>query len=335
MATVLAHSDEQAWLDWRRHGITATDVADAANGTYGGAYGVVARKLGLVTVEQNNAMQRGHLWQPRIADAVNALTGLHVVGEEMWCVHRDDEIVRATVDGFLAEWADATPDDLLGVLEVKTTGIGVRPNYDRWLDQVQWQLLATGLDQALIAHAVIEDAPDPEDSTPVSLKLTEVTADPMRQSHLRNIAGRLWDHVTAGTLPDPDDTSLELVKEVWSDADPDADDVSLVDLEHDIERLVQIKAAQKLVKAEHDEIEARIRHTIGEALAGESERYRVVVSNPANVLTAQAEDELCGLFPEFTRAALDRTEFKKAHKDIYDASTRPVGARRLTIKEKK
>lgn len=334
MATVLAQSDERAWLDWRRHGITATDVADAANGSYGGAYGVVARKLGLVTVEQNNAMQRGHLWQPRIADAVNALTGLHVVGEEMWCVHRDDDIVRATVDGFLAEWADATPDDLLGVLEVKTTGIGVRPNYDRWLDQVQWQLLAAGLDQALIAHAVIEDAPDPEDSTPVSLKLTEVSADPVRQHHLRNIAGRLWDHVTAGTLPDPDDTSLELVKEVWSDADPEADDVDLSELDNDIERLLQIKAAQKLVKAEHDEIEARIRHAVGEALAGESGRYRVSVSNPTKVLTADAEAELVAAHPEYRVTSLDRSQFKKDHKDIYEASTRPVGARRLTIKEK-
>ena len=64
-------TDEDRWLDWRKGGITATDVADAAQGTYGGAYGVVARKLGLITVEQNNAMRRGHIWQPRIADAVH------------------------------------------------------------------------------------------------------------------------------------------------------------------------------------------------------------------------------------------------------------------------
>lgn len=328
--------DEADWLEWRKGGITATDVADAAQGTYGGAYGVVARKLGLIEVEQNNAMRRGHLWQPRIADAVHALTGLYVVGEETWCVNSDDDMIRATVDGFLANFADASPDDLLGVIEVKTTGLGVRPNHDRWIDQVQWQLLATGLDQALIAHAVIEDAPDPEDSTPQSLRLTPLSADPVRQWHLLGVAQRLWAHIEAGTLPDPDEaTALDVVKQVHSDADPEADDVDLSDMEHDIARLLQIKDAQKLVKAEAEQLEARIRHTVGEAQGGYSPAYRVTVSNPTNVLTAEAEAELVAGFPEFTRTSLDRDAFKKAHPDIYKQSTRPVGARRLTIKETK
>ena len=131
-------TDEDRWLEWRKGGITATDVADAAQGTYGGAYGVVARKLGLITVEQNNAMRRGHIWQPRIADAVHALTGQFVVGEETWCVNSDNDMIRATIDGFLSPIDTADFDDVVGVLEVKTRGRGVRPNYDRHLDQMRW-----------------------------------------------------------------------------------------------------------------------------------------------------------------------------------------------------
>ena len=95
-------SDDEKRLQWRREGVTATDVADAAAGTYGGMYGVVARKLGRVTVEQNEQMARGHRWQPVIADAVHVLTGLYVVGEETWCQCTGDDRWRATVDGFLS-----------------------------------------------------------------------------------------------------------------------------------------------------------------------------------------------------------------------------------------
>ena len=65
--------DDTAWKEWRKAGITATDIADAANGTYGGAYAVVARKLDLLEPDaENDQMRRGHRWQPVIADAVNS-----------------------------------------------------------------------------------------------------------------------------------------------------------------------------------------------------------------------------------------------------------------------
>lgn len=328
--SVLEKPDEAAWLEWRRGGITATDVADAANGTYGGPYGVVARKLGLVTVEQTAQMQRGHDWQPRIADAVHVLTGRHVVGEEAWCEMDGDPMVRATVDGFLADFPDATPDDLLGVVEVKTRGRGTRPNRARWFDQMQWQMLATGMPAGLLAEAVIDDATDSCDS----IHLTELAADPVRQEHLRGVARRLWDHIEAGTLPDPDDSSaLDVVKAVWHDADPDAEPVDLADLEADIERLVRIRDSVKLVTDERDFLEAKIRNTIGEAVGGYAPRFKVTVSNPAKVLTTAAELELCAAHPEYVKPTLDRSAFKKDHKDIYDAATQAVGARRLTIKE--
>ena len=108
------HTDEHdEWLAWRKGGITATEVADAWCGTYGGAYTVVARKLGRIAPpQQTAAMDRGHRWQETVADAVHALTGQYVVGEETWCEHVDNARHRATVDGFLAPMADCSIDDV-------------------------------------------------------------------------------------------------------------------------------------------------------------------------------------------------------------------------------
>jgi hypothetical protein len=53
------------------------------------------------------------------------------------------------------------------------------------------------------------------------------------------------------------------------------------------------------------------------------------------VLTDAAEAELVEAWPEFSVTRLDRTAFKKEHKDIYSARSEPLGPRRLTIKEHK
>jgi len=323
--------DETEWLAWRREGITATDVADAAAGTYGGMYGVVSRKLGLVPpTEQNDAMRRGHRWQFKIADAVHALTGLYVVGEEhqVECAHRPQW--RATVDGYLSR-TEVTSNraDLWGVLEVKTTGLNVKPDRGRWLSQVQWQLLCTGLDMGMVAHAVIDDT----DDSIVSLRFTEVVADRMHQELLEELATEMLHHVQAGTLPDPDDGSaLEVVKSVWADVDDTADVADLSDLADELERLNDLGAAIKHAQAEKDAIEAVVRHRIGAGTSGTAPHFKVTVSRPAMVLPAAVERQLAEQHPEYTKRVLDRDLIKKDAPELYDASRQATGARRLTIK---
>jgi predicted phage-related endonuclease len=323
--------DETEWLAWRREGITATDVADAAAGTYGGMYGVVSRKLGLVPPpEQNDAMRRGHRWQFKIADAVHALVGLWVVGEEhqVECPHRPEW--RATVDGYLSR-SEVTSEraDLWGVLEVKTTGVNVRPDRGRWLSQVQWQLLCTGLDRGMVAHAVIDDS----DDTVVSLRFTEVQADRMHQELLEELAVEMLHHVRAGTLPDPDDGSaLEVVKSVWSDVDDTVDVADLSDLSDELQRLADLGAAIKHAQAEKDAIEAVVRHRIGAGTHGAADHFKVTVSRPAMVLPAAVERQLADEHPEYTKRVLDRDLIKKEAPELYEAHRQPTGARRLTVK---
>ena len=316
------------WLEWRKGGITATEVADAANGTYGGAYEVVAHKLGLLPpVEVNDAMQRGTRWQERIADAVHSLTGFFVVGEETWCEKHDNPMVRATVDGFLAESSEAEIDDVLGVVEIKTRGVNVHPPRGRWFDQVQWQLLATGLPVGIVAEVAIDDSED----TFRSMAIHEVEADEMRQAVLLEVALQLWAHVTYETLPEPDAGSLDAVKQVHSEAS--GAQVDLTDMADDVSRLAKVKTALKEVDDEAKTIEARIRDRMADATEGVCDGYVVKVSEPTRVLTDAAEDALVEAWPDYVVPKLDRARFKKELKDVYAAHTAPVGARRFSIKE--
>lgn len=318
---------EQEWLEWRKAGITATEVADSANGTYGGMYEVVARKLDLLPpVEVTAAMQRGHDWQERIADAVHALTELFVVGEETWCQHQEHDWIRATVDGFLAESAVAEMDDVLGVVEIKTRGVHVRPPRQRWFDQVQWQLLATGLPVGIVAEVAIDDDSD----TFRSLTVHEVEADEFRQAELVSIGEQMLAHIEAGTLPEPSASALDAVKAVHREAREG--EALIHDLSDEVARLDKLKQAVRDAEAESKALEAVIRDRIADATTGRCDGYTVSISQPGQVLTAEAERALCEQFPEFASPKLNRTKFKTEHKDIYQACTEPLGPRRLTIK---
>ncbi len=322
--------DDPAWHAWRDAGITATDVADAAAGTYGGAYGVVARKTGRMVVAPTALMGRGHRWQPVIADAVHVLTGMYVVGEETWCEHADDPRWRATVDGFAAHAPEATPDQLTAVVEIKTRGVHTTPNRARWAHQMQWQMHVTGQPRALLAEATIDDT----DDTCCGVRLEWVTADPWTQQLLVDTAEMLWGHVQAGTFPPPDTpAALDVVKAVHT-VDPLDDTTADLDaFTGDLARWHEIRDAVKAVTGERDILEARIREAVGDARHGAAPGWAVTISAPAKVITADAEAQLLAAHPELGRIVLDRDLAKAVEwRPIVDTYRRAAGARRLTVK---
>ena len=326
------HDDEQAeWLEWRKGGITATEVADAYCGSYGGAYSVLARKLGLIPPpEQTTAMERGQRWQETIADAVHALTGLYVVGEETWCEHVENRRYRATVDGFLAPVPDCGIDEVTAVLEIKTTGVGVRHNLDRTTMQVQWQMYVTGVPSAVIAIATIDDT----DDTCTGIRIVRLDADEFMQGELAAHADVLLDYLDAGELCEPETAAaLDDVKTVNASVDDDAETVDVSDLADDIARLHELKAAVKAVTDEQKLLEARLRDAIGHATTGTAEGWRVSISQPAATLTAEAEAAILAERPDLAKAVLDRDKAKAEAPELYESHRQPVGARRLTIKK--
>lgn len=133
---VLADSaDRAAWLEARRQGITATDVARLARGGTATWKAVHAEKAGMGRDFTNAAMQHGVDREPVILGFAKRMFGFDPFGG---LVAADDE------PRFLA-----TPDALRpgAVAEVKTTVKDWATLDDvpgRYLDQMLWQMRVTG-----------------------------------------------------------------------------------------------------------------------------------------------------------------------------------------------
>jgi putative phage-type endonuclease len=314
------------WLEWRRGGIGASDIASATMRMYGGGYKVVASKLGRIDEPATAAMERGNRWEQRIADVVHAATGLWVVGEQTWCQHPDHPRHRATVDGFLAPTPEATIADVVGVVEVKTVGRGRSAPWLYYSAQVQWQMWVSGLQRALLAVAEIDDVDD--ELIRVDLRWIDRAEDYVLQD-LVNLAEQLLAHVDAGTLPEPDAENLNIVRAVNRRADPDAESVDMDDMAGMVEQREAIRERVRVLEEEGDAIEARILHRLGAATVGRAGTWRVRLSQPANVLTSAGEQRLLAERPDLGRLVVDRERAKKD--GAYGRFTEPVGARRLTI----
>ena len=326
-------TEQDEWLTWRLGGVTASDIARSATGSYGGIYGVVLDKLNPKPhVTDNPIFNRGHRWEQRIADTAALLHSVTVAGEQAWCQHADNPLHRATVDGFLAYVSEPTIDDVNAVLEIKTAGVGVKWNRPYWHAQVQWQMHVTQLDRALIAVAVIDDT----DDTPQRLSFEWVDADPFMQSIYIELADRILEHVAAGTLPDPDtDTALDLVNEATATANKDAPAVDMEDIAEDVAEYQRIKDAKKAAEAREKQLAALIKHRLGEATKGTAGGYVVSYSANSNVVPADIEAALLDAHPDYAARILDRDRFKADHPDLWEQSRRPIGTRRLTVKEPK
>lgn len=325
----------QEWLEWRRGGIGASDVAAAVHGIYGGAYGVVHSKL---SGEARDAIDpkladRGHRWEHAVADAVQALTGQYVVGEQAWSAHKEHRWQRCTVDGFLAPVAEASPDDLDAVLEIKTKGLHAPYRWDVWNTQTQWQMHVTGLRQAVIVVASIDDLSD----RAAGLRLEVVDADRTTQQLLISHAEQLWEHVQAGTYPQPGAEALDVVKDRWADAAPDIDTL-IVDDEQLVWAISDYDEAKRVAKACERDLrarEAQIREALGEFVSAETSdgKWRVRIGEPVRKLDVGGRAWFLNVHPECGVFTLDTDRAKATDPDLYEALKKPTSDRRLTVKE--
>ena len=273
MTAVDVEIDEEAgWRFWRCQGLGASDLANAYTGAYGGAYSVVADKLGYDTDDRKNEAQkqRGHEWEERIADAVHALTGLYVVGEQLQVESAVNPVHRFTADGFLATTAEILGIDYAEyVLEIKTRIQWVAGKRDYFLAQIQWQLHVTGKARALLV-IVSFTLDDTGNEIVQHVELEWIDRDDYLIAQLVELADRLWAHVQAGTLPDPDAfTPIDVVKEVNRHGrrlldsagkemiDPD---VNIDDLADDLHRYhKKVIPADQDLEQERKELEAKFR----------------------------------------------------------------------------
>ena len=341
---------EEAWLAWRRGddlpdgetAVTASTVAAAATGKYGGMYAAVAKRLGLLENDIDPALAaRGHKWEDAIAQMVHLGTGLHVVGEQAWAENPEHSWMRATTDGFLSPVDPAGIDDLTGVLEIKTrTALATGPQpWDYWNAQIQWQMLVTGLPRAVLAVAYINDVT----GCLTGLKLHDIDADYSHQVQLEQFAQDYRWHYANNSLPIREDADLEHVKAVGP-AEYSEDDVALdsVNLDGDgeswdylLEVYLSVKAAEKTAEKNRKQIEARILQAMRsiEATSGATETgWKVKLGDPALIVTDEAKAELMASHPEMAEMAfVGSARAKEIDKAAYNAARKPLGARKLTV----
>jgi predicted phage-related endonuclease len=133
--------DEQAWLEARRSGVTATEVATAA--TPAGFRDALEQRRNPQPVEVNGFMQFGLLWEDWIADKVARTYDIY---PNDFLIAGEDRRHLATPDGLSEQHR------MIG--EYKTTGKDwgtVEKLPIKYKRQIQWQLHVTGAEACVVA----------------------------------------------------------------------------------------------------------------------------------------------------------------------------------------
>lgn len=327
---------EAEWLEWRRGGIGGSDVACMASGKYGGIYGVVGSKMGHVANEIDPSLAaRGHRWEEPVANAVFALTGYYVHGEQMQVEAEARPEHRATLDGLLDRRPEiAGIDDAEANLEIKTEGVDVRTTEGMRAyrqAQCQWGMYVTGKPRCILVVAKIDDV----DDTCKGVTIEPIERDEFQIGLLVDLADRALDYVKRGELPEPDETTeLEMVKEIHQLADPTQPAPEIEQAHDDLARWLVVKPAIKELEAERKAIEARLRDLMGSAIVAEDDWFKLRVGEPVFKFTSDSEVDALEICPEYGMTVLDRRRFKAEEPALYKSFQRPTTDRRMTIKDK-
>lgn len=202
------------WLEWRRHGVGASDVAAIIGvSPYASAFSVWAEKAGLTSgPEESEVMEAGRWLELAIGPWFAHRTGLHVAEAQRQCVHPEHEWMRCTADGFVFDYSLSDGWDIadaLGLLEIKTSA-----GWAKWeavplhyQTQGQWAMAVTGAAQVWFAvlHAR-------------RLGIYELPRNQADIDYLTEAASVFWhDHVLTGVPPDVDgsDATLATLKEMY------------------------------------------------------------------------------------------------------------------------
>jgi hypothetical protein len=133
--------DEAAWLEARKQGVTATEVATAA--TPAGFRDALEQRRNPQPVEVNGYMAFGLLWEDWVLDK---LARDFPIRPNDFLIAGEDRRHLATPDGL--------SDDHMLIAEVKTTGKDwgtVERLPVKYRRQVQWQLHVTGAESCVVA----------------------------------------------------------------------------------------------------------------------------------------------------------------------------------------
>lgn len=269
-----------AWLEWRRGGIGASEIAAVCGRSpWASPLSVYLRKRGEIPDDgpPTEAMRLGLALEDLVADEFHLQTGLYVAGRQAWCQHPDFEWARATVDGFAVEAFDGERADALGVFESKTTGDLSRfdPLPDYVALQVQWQMFVTGETNAWLAVL--------GGGYRLSVLVVEVARDDAAIEAMVTAGAEFWRRVESGEPPTVE-TYFPGDAADLAAAFPEPEPGSVVDLDDDGAQLVEdlrtYRAAAKRLDNDVTRAENAVKALLGDNEAGAWDGKTVVTWRP-------------------------------------------------------
>lgn len=182
--TRLPHADEAEWLAQRREHVTATEIARLAASPAEWAR-VRAEKAKGSSFTGNRVTRWGHERELEIGGYIHQFVDSRLVSNDDLLV-LDGTKISATPDMLQANLSDGC--EVIG--EIKTSGVQLIPDLipQKYLDQVQVQLMVTGAEACVFACEVREV--DGEGFVPGELKTAVILPDLSRQAELKAIAER-------------------------------------------------------------------------------------------------------------------------------------------------
>lgn len=254
-----ARDGRAAWLERRRKGIGASDIAGILGiSPWASPYSVWAEKIGH-SAPGSERMRWGLLLENVILDEAARRLGVEITGRQIEARHREAPWALATLD---AVYATEPGGDEAGVLEAKNSG-GSRWNrvpvyYEA---QVQYQLEVRDLPVGWVACL----------QGGHKLTLWRIDRDREIGAGLLEHAGRFWErHVETGVPPAIDgcEATTGVIAARYEATVPELA-ADLGPLAPQVARLREIHAEQAALKDERSRLENEVKAHLGAAEAGQ------------------------------------------------------------------
>ena len=328
------------WLDWRKKGITGTDVgAICGIDQYRSPMHVYLDKIGEAPeVNENDKMLFGKLYEDVIANIFAQRNELFVIRgtRKVKLVHKENAILQhpeipwalANIDRFILNELGQK----VGILEIKTASVYFKSDWEsgnipeKYMLQLQWYMFVTGLKHGYFVcecdHDYFQHSVDYDDD--------------LIQLVIKNYIKPFWDNVQNRVPPaiDGSAASGEVLKYLYPER-KSGTEIILPDEAKDL--LAQYKVGRdKEAKGKIDAEEAKNKLIV---MLGENETGKVDDISITFKNTNQFDDDKLAIDdPDLYKKycfKFDANVFKKDNAKLHKQYSFLTGGRRFNIKEAK
>jgi putative phage-type endonuclease len=254
--------DRSAWLDARRSGIGASDMACLLGHTrWASPLSLYAEKVGAVEPEdkEQEFVRWGNILEPVIAEEFAFRTGRHIDRGGKLLRSLEHPWALCTLDYWT--WGDGVslrPLEIKNATEWKAEDWADGPP-EAYLIQAAQQMLVCGTNHCTVAALIGGNR----------LVWCDIERDERLIRQIIFAGETFWERVQRCTPPEPDgsDASTRLLRRLYPEDDGSAIELPM-DLADDVEEWRRLKAEAKAIDATVKGIENRLKAALGDASEG-------------------------------------------------------------------